>query len=65
MIDPGNLFRGIVMTASLVSVVTHADGFALMLKEMLDIQCGFCGYRYDHPIVRHQPGYKGKECGWR
>jgi uncharacterized Zn-finger protein len=36
-----------------------------MMAEILAVDCPYCGYRYDHPIVRHEIGYKGKECGWK
>jgi hypothetical protein len=63
--DPFGLLATVMIGATIADIITHADGFTAYMLEVWDDRCSHCGYRYNHPIVVHQAGYKGKECGWR
>jgi hypothetical protein len=63
--DLFKIFDGILLAGTLTSIVANADTFTLMMEEILAVDCPYCGYRYAHPIVRHEIEYKGLECGWR
>lgn len=51
--------------ATLTSVIMHADGVERLVWIISEERCPVCGYLLIHPIVKHEPGFAGLECGWR
>lgn len=53
---------GIVMLDILSSVILNPTGFEMYMGEVFDNRCRFCGYKRDHPVVKHDT--LRVECGW-
>ena len=60
--DPWSVMRGIALMST---VIQNTLGFTDFIVQLYAQRCEFCGYSYMHPIIHHDPRYKGRECGWR
>lgn len=60
MREPFSEITGLMLLAS---ATAHAEQFSLMMLEMYENRCSYCGYMRDHPVARHDSN-RG-ECGWR
>lgn len=63
MSDIYSVIQGITFGGMISSIISNADAFTAYMYETMDNRCHFCGYKRNHPIVKHD-NFR-IECGWR
>lgn len=57
-------FSAITIGTILADLIAHPEGSSILFWIITEPErCYFCGYRYDHPIVKHDDKHR-LYCGW-